>query len=160
MNKHNTVLGQMLGLISRSRFEKLVKEHKTEHGAKKIDAVCHNAFQLANRTARAQKHGTGNEQPAGGWYHMGIKNNEREVKRSTLQYANAHRSAYLFKAVFSNLAIQAQAQLGSHGFRLKNPLYSIDLKTIDLYLKLFPWADFRLRGKSLFCGQAKEECRI
>jgi len=34
MNKYNTILGQMLDLISRSRFEKLVKEHKTEHGAK------------------------------------------------------------------------------------------------------------------------------
>jgi hypothetical protein len=34
MNKHNTVLGQTLGLVSRSRFEKLVKEHETEHGAK------------------------------------------------------------------------------------------------------------------------------
>jgi len=34
MNKYNTILGQMLDLISRSRFEKLVKEHKTEHEAK------------------------------------------------------------------------------------------------------------------------------
>jgi hypothetical protein len=34
MNKHNTILGQMLELISRSHFEKLVTEHKTEHGAK------------------------------------------------------------------------------------------------------------------------------
>ena len=34
MNKYNTILGQMLALISRSRFEKQVKEHKTEHGAK------------------------------------------------------------------------------------------------------------------------------
>jgi hypothetical protein len=34
MNNYNTVFGQMLALVSRSRFEKLVKEHKTEHGAK------------------------------------------------------------------------------------------------------------------------------
>ena len=34
MNKYNTVLGQILDLISRSRFEKLVKEYKTEYGAK------------------------------------------------------------------------------------------------------------------------------
>jgi putative transposase len=30
-----------------------------------------------------------------------------------------------------------------HGFRFKNPLYSVDATTIDLCLKLFPWADFR-----------------
>jgi len=33
MNKHNTILGQMTALISRSHFEKLVKEHKTERNA-------------------------------------------------------------------------------------------------------------------------------
>jgi putative transposase len=82
-----------------------------------------------------------------GWYHMGITNSEREVKRSTLSYANAHRSADLFKAVFLSLVIQAQAQLGRHAFRFKNPLYSIDSTTIDLCLKLFPWADFR-KGKA------------
>jgi hypothetical protein len=29
MNKHNTVLGQMIVLILRSHFERLVKEHET-----------------------------------------------------------------------------------------------------------------------------------
>jgi len=77
------------------------------------------------------------------WYHLGITNTEREVKRSTLSYANAHRSADLFKAVFESLLIQAQAILGNHGFRFKNPLYSVDSTTIDLCLQLFPWADFR-----------------
>jgi hypothetical protein len=30
MNKHNTIIGQIPALISRSRFEKLVKAHKKE----------------------------------------------------------------------------------------------------------------------------------
>ena len=34
MNKYNTILGQMLDLISRSHFQKQVKKYKTEHGAK------------------------------------------------------------------------------------------------------------------------------
>jgi len=38
MNKHNTILGQMTALISRSHFEKLVKEHKTEYAAKGLKA--------------------------------------------------------------------------------------------------------------------------
>ena len=49
----------------------------------------------------------------------------------------------MFKAVFVSLLIQAQTLSRSHGFRFKNPLYSIDATTIDLCLKLFPWADFR-----------------
>jgi putative transposase len=90
---------------------------------------------------RSMEQGMNNQR--NGWYHLGITNTEREVKRSTLSYANAHRSADLFKAVFLSLLIQAQALPGRHGFKFKNPLYSIDATTIDLCLKLFPWADFR-----------------
>jgi len=32
MNKHNTILGQIVALISSARFEKPVKEHKTKRG--------------------------------------------------------------------------------------------------------------------------------
>ena len=30
-----------------------------------------------------------------------------------------------------------------HGFRFHNKLYSLDASTIDLYLSMFPWANFR-----------------
>jgi putative transposase len=49
----------------------------------------------------------------------------------------------LFKGLFETLLARAQKKAPSHGFRFKNPLYSIDATTIDLCLKLFPWADFR-----------------
>jgi transposase len=150
MNKYNTILGQMLDLISRSRFEKLVKEYKTEHGAKGLRSWTQFVTMLFSQLTgqhglRSMEQSMNNQR--NGWYHLGIMNTEREVKRSTLSYANAHRSADLFKAVFLSLLIQAQAQMGSHGFRFKNPLYSIDSTTIDLCLKLFPWADFR-KGKA------------
>jgi len=150
MNKHNTILGQMLDLVSRSRFEKLVKEHKTEHGAKGLRSWTQFVAMLFSQLTgqhglRSMEQGMNSQR--NGWYHMGIANAEREIKRSTLSYANAHRSADLFKALFLSLLIQAQTQLGSHRFRFKNPLYSIDSTTIDLCLKLFPWADFR-KGKA------------
>jgi putative transposase len=77
------------------------------------------------------------------WYHLGILNITREMKRSTIAYANATRDSNLYKAVFENLLSQARSIKASHNFRFKNPLYSIDSTTIDLCLKLFPWADFR-----------------
>jgi hypothetical protein len=49
--------------------------------------------------------------------------------------------------VFECLLGEAQEMKSSHGFRFKNPLYSIDSTTIDLCTKLFPWADFR-KGKA------------
>jgi putative transposase len=80
------------------------------------------------------------------WYHIGITNTEREIKRSTLSYANTHRDSNLFQSLFLYLLLEVQIKKASHGFRFKNPLYSIDATTIDLCLKLFPWADFR-KGK-------------
>jgi len=146
MNKYNTILGQMIDLISISHFEKLVKEHKTEHGAKGLRSWTQFVTMLFSQLTgqhglRSMEQGMNSQRNC--WYHLGITNTEREVKRSTLSYANAHRSADLFKAVFESLLIQAQAILGNHGFRFKNPLYSIDSTTIDLCLQLFPWADFR-----------------
>jgi hypothetical protein len=94
---------------------------------------------------RSMEQGMNNQR--NGWYHLGITNTEREVKRSTISYANAHRSAGLFEGVFLSLVMQAELLLGNHGFKFKNPLYSIDSTTIDLCLGLFPWADFR-KGKA------------
>jgi hypothetical protein len=34
MNKLNTILGQLLALVSRTRFEKMVREHKSEYKSK------------------------------------------------------------------------------------------------------------------------------
>jgi len=146
MNKYNTILGQMLELISRSQFEKLVKEHKTEHGAKGLRSWTQFVVMLFSQITsqhglRSIEQSINNQK--NGWYHMGIKNTEREIKRSTLAYANAHRNASLFQALFLSLLITAQSKKETHGFRFKNPLYSIDATTIDLCLKLFPWAEFR-----------------
>jgi hypothetical protein len=74
--------------------------------------------------------------------HLGIGENT-EAKRSTVSYANSNRSAELYKSLFETTLEKAQQQSTSHGFRFKNPLYSVDATTIDLCLKLFPWADFR-----------------
>jgi len=77
---------------------------------------------------------------------MGITYAEREIKRSTLSYANANRDSDLYKAFFERIVRTAQSIESNHGFKFKNPLYSIDSTIIDLCLKLFPWADFR-KGK-------------
>ena len=146
MNKYNTILGQMLDLISRSHFEKLVKAHKTEHKAKGFRSwtqfVVMLFGQISNQHGlRSLEHGMNSNKHS--WYHLGITNPEREIKRSTIAYANAHRDSNLFKAVFEYLLGAAQTIKVKHGFKFKNPLHSIDSTIIDLCLKLFPWADFR-----------------
>jgi hypothetical protein len=73
-------------------------------------------------------------------YHLGIP---KLVKRSTISYSNKNREADFFEQLFYALLEKVQKQKQNHGFRFRNPLYSIDATTIDLCLKLFPWADFR-----------------
>ena len=86
MNKYNTILGQMLDLISRSHFEKLVKEYKTEHGAKGLKSwtqfVTMLFSQLTSQHGLRSMEQSMNKQ-RNSWYHLGITNIEREIKRST-----------------------------------------------------------------------------
>jgi len=143
MNKHNTILGQMLDLISRSHFQKQVKKLKTEYGAKGFSSwaqlVTMLYGQISNQHGlRSLEQGMNSQQNC--FYHLGIT---REIRRSTISYANANRDWELFKEVFENLLIEAQSLNIKHGFRFRNKLYSIDSTIIDLCLKLFPWAAFR-----------------
>ena len=143
MNKHNTILGQMLDLISRSHFQKQVKKLKTEHGAKGFSSWAQLVTMLYGQVSN--QHGLrileqGMNSQRNCFYHLGIT---REIKRSTISYANANRDSDLFMVVFENLLLKAQALNVKHGLRFKNKLYSIDSTIIDLCLKLFPWADFR-----------------
>lgn len=142
MNKTNTLLGQLLEMVPRSRFNRLVKDYNTEKGEKGFTSWAHFVSmlfaQLSGQSGlRSIEDGLNQQQQS--LYHLGIT---RNIKRSTLAYANENRDAALFEGLF--YTILGQVPSGQkHGFRFKNPLYSIDATTIDLCLKLFPWADFR-----------------
>jgi hypothetical protein len=145
MNKHNTIFGQLLALVSRSRFENLVKQHKTEYKAKGLRSWLQFAAMLFGQISG--QHGLrsiekGMNSQRNSFYHCGVTENT-EVKRSTLSYANNNRNADLYKSVFETVLENAQKNRVNHGFTFKNPLYSVDATTIDLCLRLFPWADFR-----------------
>jgi len=143
MNNTNTLLAQMLDFISRSQFHKLVKMHKTEKSAKGFTSWAHLTTmlfaQLTGQTGlRAIEDGINQQRSA--LYHLGISS---EVKRSTIAYANEHRDASLYEDLFYKILSTVPVKEQKHNFRFKNPLYSIDATTIDLCLKIFPWADFR-----------------
>ena len=67
----------------------------------------------------------------------------KPIHRSTLSYANKHRSQELFKKIFEWMLSQCQPLSPKHKFRFKNPLYSLDATVIELCLSLFNWAKFR-----------------
>jgi hypothetical protein len=142
MPNHHTILGQMLQLFSRYEFDKAVSETGAERHARGFRSWNHFVAMLFGQLAgqdslRGIEAGLASQSQR--LYHLGIT----PVHRSTLAYANAHRSHELFKTVFEQMLSKCQAIAPKHRFRFKNPLYSIDASTITLCLSLFNWAKFR-----------------
>ena len=74
--------------------------------------------------------------------HLGVG---KAPPRSTLAYANAHRSWRVFEDVFYSLLERARsvAATQKRRFRFKNPLLSLDATIIELCAEVFDWARFR-----------------
>ena len=75
-------------------------------------------------------------------YHMGIRG---KVSRTTLARANENRDWRIY-ADFAQVLIHSARDLYSNddfGLDLKETVYALDARTIDLCLSLFPWAKFR-----------------
>lgn len=139
---HNTILGQMLQLFSRLEFQKAVKETKTEYHARGFSSWNHFVSMLFGQLSgqdslRGIEAGLATQ--AKSLYHFGVK----PIHRSTLSYANEHRSHELFKKTFFWMLSKCQPLAPKHKFRFRNPLYSLDASVIDLCLSLYDWAKFR-----------------
>ncbi len=142
MSYHTTILGQMLKMFSRLEFQKAVYETGTEYHARGFSSWNHFTGMLFGQLAgqdslRGIEAGLATQ--AQGLYHLGIK----PVHRSTLAYANEHRTHELFKKTFFRMLSKCEAIAPKHKFRFKNPLYSLDATVIDLCLSLYNWAKFR-----------------
>jgi hypothetical protein len=75
-------------------------------------------------------------------YHLGIRGH---VARSTLAYANEHRDWRGYQDFAMVLIAEARRLYADDAFAvdLENTVYALDTTTIDLSLKVFPWAHFR-----------------
>ncbi|MEW8047873.1 MAG: IS4 family transposase [Candidatus Thiodiazotropha sp.] len=142
MAHNNTVFSQLLKLISRHEFETMGKQH---HSGRAFRSISHwSQFvvmmmgQLSGRknlrdmidNLGAQSHRL---------HHLG----SRMASRSSLSRINNDKPYTLYEALFAKLLARCHGLAPRHGFRFKNPLYSLDATTIDLCLSLFPWAEFR-----------------
>ena len=142
MHHHNTVLGQMLKMFSRYEFQKAVSETGTEYHARGFSSWNHFVAMLFGQLSgqdslRGIEAGLATQ--GGTLYHAGVT----PVHRSTLAYANEHRTHELFKKIFLGMLSKCEAIAPRHKFRFKNPLYSIDATLIALCLSLYNWAKFR-----------------
>lgn len=138
---------QMLSFFSRTEFDALVKEHATERHARGFTSWEQLVSMLFCQLGRAQSLREicdGLRSIEGKVRHLGIE----APKRSTLAYANEHRTWELFEAVFHSVLGRIQTSVGPrHKFRFKNRLLSMDGSVIELCASSFDWAHYkRLKG--------------
>lgn len=75
-------------------------------------------------------------------YHLGIRGH---VARSNLGDANEKRDWQIYRDFANALIVEARRLYADDAFGvdLENTVYALDTTTIDLSLKVFPWAHFR-----------------
>lgn len=142
MAHSNTVLSQLLKLVSRHEFESLAQQHHSGRAFRSATRwsqfVTLMIAQLSGRSSlrdiienvSAQAHRL---------YHLG----SAKLSRSNLSRMNNDKPYQLYESLFARLLARCQTLAPGHKFRFKNSLYSLDATTIDLCLEMFPWADFR-----------------
>jgi len=144
MVRHASLFSQLIGLFSRIEFHRIVVKHNAERYSKGFSSwdqfVAMLFCQLAQAKSLREICG-GLACCLGKLRHLGMKD---APKKSTLSYANAHRSWEMFRDLFyQTLETCKKMAPGKHKFRFKNKLLSLDSSTISLCLSLFPWAEFR-----------------
>ena len=138
MHHHNTLLGQMLKMFPRYEFQKAVSETKAEYHSRGFSSWNHFVAMLFGQDSlRGIEAGLATQGTS--LYHAGIK----PIHRSTLSYANEHRSHELFKKIFLGMLSKCESIAPHPKFRFKNALYTLDATIIDLCLSLYDWAKFR-----------------
>lgn len=143
MRNFTSIFSQLLTIFSRADFQRLVRGHQAERGAKGFDCWTQFVAMLFCQLGRAHSLREicgGLASVAGKLNHLGLG---AAPKRSTLSYANAHRPAALFEDVFHWLLGRCEGLAAPRKFRFKNKLYSLDASVIDLCLSVFDWARFR-----------------
>jgi Domain of unknown function (DUF4372)/Transposase DDE domain len=148
MVRSASLFSQLLRHFPRLGFAQLVKKHGAERHAKGFTCWTQFVAMTFCHLARAdslREICNGLACCLGKLTHLGIAT---PPNKSTLSYANEHRSASLYEEVFwSSLEhFRSSGELGAPGktkFRFRNKLLSLDSTTISLCLSLFPWAKFR-----------------
>jgi hypothetical protein len=141
------MFSQILKLIPRIEFERIVRETGSEYRAKGLSSWSQFVGMLFCQLGRAhslREIEGGLKSCEGKLAHLGIE----APLRSSLSYANAHRPWELFEQVFQVLYARVAGEIrGPRKFRFKNKLVSIDSTVIDLCLSMYDWAKYtRTKG--------------
>jgi len=142
MAHSDTVLKQLIALVSRYEFDALAKIH---HAGQKFRSYSRWSQFLAMLIGqmsgrRSLRDITDNLKAQGQClYHLGMK----KTSKATLARVNAEQPATLYQILFARLLRRCQLAAPKHKFSFQGKLYLLDATVINLCLSVFPWAEFR-----------------
>ena len=142
MSYNKTIFRQMLNIISRLDFEKVVNKYKGDHRIRTLtcwDQYVHLIFGQFGSRHSLRDIVFSSESQINKLYHLG----SRTVKRSTLADANNKRPYEIYQELFYMFLKRVQSMAPKYKPDLPSNLYIMDSTTVDLCLQLFPWARFR-----------------
>lgn len=145
MNHGRTVFAQLMELLPRRAFDLAVRRYDGQRRVRALSCMDQLLCMIfAQLTTRASLRETVSCLWALGArrYHCGIRGS---VAKSTLADANEHRDFHIFQDVALAMIAAARIDLPVDPdlTALQAEVYALDSTTIDLCLKLFPWAVFR-----------------
>jgi len=141
-----SLFSQMLRLIPRDKFERLVSKHSSDKHQKGINSWTHLVAMLfchIGGAASVRDISNGLTSTTGNLSHLGV---DRVPSKSSLSYINRNRTPELFKALYFMLLEHLS---GAHKFsrsglsRLRRKIFLADASIIPLCLKVFDWACYR-----------------
>jgi hypothetical protein len=144
MIRHASLFSQLLEVFPRHEFQHLIHDIGTERFSKRFSSWDHFVALLFCQLAQAKSLREicgGLASCLGKLNHLGVR---QPPNKSTLSYANQHRSWTLFESLFYRLSERLQYD-GHVKRRLKLPgqLYSLDATVISLCLSIFDWSRYR-----------------
>ena len=142
MNKDKYVFAQMVEFLDNYKFLRIVKKYDGNKYVKHF--TCWNQLltlmfgQLCNRESLRDLIVALNAHQEK-CYHLGVG---KHVTRSNLAKANENRDYRIFEDFAFHMISEARKKRVNDIFKLNGNVYAFDSTTIELCLKLFPWANF------------------
>lgn len=144
MNNPITILNQLLNYLPLYHFNKLVKTYQTDRYTKKFNSFHQLIVLLISQIM--QKDSLRDIETAINFSKKNLNYfSIPYIHKSTLSDAFNQRNYKIFEELFYVMLSRLVDLTPKHSFKFKNELFAIDSTTIDLCLKVFPWAKFRKR---------------
>jgi hypothetical protein len=149
MNKGKTIFAQIMSLFNEYEFQKCVDRYKGDRHAIKFN--CRDQFMVMSFAQFTDRSGLRDIETTlnlcGDLYRSGIK----VMPKSTLAEANEKKDWRIYQDFAMTLVKEATALYKDEKLRigLEEMIFAFDSTTIELCLKLCPWAEFH-HGKGAF----------